>query len=205
MISDDNKMMEMAFGILNQVYFEGELPRTAFTIQSSPKCYGYTTVQKVWADEKEKYHEINIGAEYISRPIEHVMATLLHEMVHLYCMVNEIKDTSNHGRYYNKRFKTEAEKRDLKIDYADYIGFSVTTPTERLKKVLQEHGLWESIPHCRTLENNLPIPPGNSGGQDGKQSSTRKYACPSCGMSIRATRDVNVICGNCMKHLEKVT
>ncbi len=40
----------------------------------------------------------SISAQSIySRPIESVLATLLHEMVHLYCMINGIKDTSNNG------------------------------------------------------------------------------------------------------------
>lgn len=30
-----------------------------------------------------------------------------------------------------------------------------------------------------------------------KPSSTRKYFCPSCGMSIRATRDVRIKCADC--------
>ena len=31
----------------------------------------------------------------------------------------------------NKRFKAEAEKRDLKIEYAQYIGYGVTSPTDK--------------------------------------------------------------------------
>lgn len=73
-------------------------------------------------DNRDSYREINIGAEYLSRPIENVLATLTHEMVHLYCMVNGIKSPSNGGRHYNKQFnKAGAEKRDVKIEYAQYI------------------------------------------------------------------------------------
>ena len=140
MLSADSTLLESAFNVLNTVYFEGCLPKAVITIQSSPKCFGYITVHKVWKDDEDSYHEINIGAEYLARPIEFVLATLLHEMVHLHCMVNEINDTSNGGRYHNKRFKTEAEKRDLKIQYAKYIGFSVTAPTERFIEVIKEHG-----------------------------------------------------------------
>ncbi len=35
-------------------------------------------------------------------------------------------------------------------------------------------------------------------GAGKKPSSTRKYTCPVCGQSIRATKEVNVICGDCM-------
>lgn len=37
-----------------------------------------------------------------------------------------------------------------------------------------------------------------------KRSSTRKYKCPCCGNSVRATKTVNVICGDCMKQMEVV-
>ena len=32
-----------------------------------------------------------------------------------------------------------------------------------------------------------------------KPSSTRKYVCRSCGQSVRATREVDTICGKCHK------
>lgn len=209
MLSADSTLLETAFAVLNKVYFDGSLPKTAITIQSSPKCYGYITVHKVWKDSEDSYHEVNIGAEYLSRPIENVLATLLHEMVHLHCMVSGIKDTSNGGRYHNKRFKSEAEKRDLQIGYAKYIGFSVTSPTQRFIEVIQEHGLYSQIGHCRTT-GNRELPPGvdgtgvSRGGTGKKKTSTRKYVCNSCGISVRATKDVNIICGDCMDTMVKV-
>lgn len=30
-----------------------------------------------------------------------------------------------------------------------------------------------------------------------KESSTRKYFCPNCGMSVRATKEVLIKCGYC--------
>lgn len=94
MIAQDNAMLEKAFDILNKVYFESALPKVMITIQSRPKAYGYITTQEVWKDEAASYYEINISAEHLDRPIENVLATLQHEMVHLYCMVNGISDTS---------------------------------------------------------------------------------------------------------------
>ena len=29
----------------------------------------------------------------------------------------------------------------------------------------------------------------------------RKYTCPCCGNSVRATKSVNVICGDCMQRM----
>lgn len=196
MLASDSALLEKAFGVLNQTYFAGTLPAAVITIQSSPNCYGYITTHKVWRDTKQNYYEINIGAEYLSRPIENVLATLMHEMVHLYCMVRGIKDTSNGARYHNKRFKAEAELRDLKIGYAKYVGYSITEPTYRFTKVIMENGLYEEISHYRTSGGG-----GNGSNRTSnakKPTSTRKYICTCCGMSIRATKDVNIVCGDCL-------
>lgn len=201
MIAQDNAMLEKAFDILNRVYFESALPKVMITIQSRPKAYGYITTHEVWRDNAASYYEINISAEHLNRPIENVLATLQHEMVHLYCMVNDIADTSKSGRYHNKLFKSEAEKRGLLIEYAPYIGYSKTQPSTEFIAVLKDNGLMEfGIDHHR--DDSLPPSP-STGGQTGKRkSSTRKYICPSCGMSVRATREVNILCGDCMCTME---
>lgn len=217
MLSKYNALFERAFKVLNDVYFDGELPDVVITIQSRPKAYGYITVNKVWSDDTAYYHEINISAEYLNRPIENTLATLQHELIHLYCMENDIADTSNGGRYHNKRFKAEAEKRGLQISYRKYIGYSVTQPTVAFVEILKTYGLLEfSISHYRDEYGYTDIPTtGTSGGDDNnginippapakKKSSTRKYICSSCGISVRATKDVNIICGDCMNTMDKM-
>lgn len=209
MISDANFILETAFNIFNSIYFNNTLPKVAITIQSSIKSYGYITVNKVWKDGENAYHEINIGAEHLARPIENVLATLLHEMVHLHSMVNGIQDTSNGGRYHNKKFKAECEKRNLIIEYAKYIGWSVTNPSDKFIQVIKDNGLYRNIEHCRTIGESSIVPPtaGADGDNEGKQvkrSSTRKYICPSCHTSIRATKAVNIICADCMDLMVKV-
>lgn len=34
-----------------------------------------------------------------------------------------------------------------------------------------------------------------------RPSSTRKLICPKCGQSVRATRKVNILCGDCMERM----
>ena len=165
------------------------------TIQSSLKAYGHCTTKKIWASGSDRYYELNFSAEYLSRLIENVLATLVHEMVHIYCMETGIKDTSNNGRYHNKRFKTEAEMRDLKIAYAPTIGWSVTEPTEVFIRNLKAWGLYDACENYRL--GALQTDSSNGTDKPRKKTSTRKYYCPVCGNSVRATKDVNILCMDC--------
>lgn len=209
MISSDSLFLENAFDIFNRIYFNNSLPRAVITIQSNSKSYGYFTTVEVWRDAQRNYHEINISAEYLSRNIENVLATLLHESIHLFCKVNGIQDTSNSGRYHNKRFRDEAQKRDLIIEYAKYIGWSVTKPTQRFIEVIKANGLYINIDHCRITGGSCTVPPsadsdGDNESKQVKKGSTRKYICRNCKTSVRATKAVNIICADCMDLMVKV-
>lgn len=195
MLSTDTKRLEDAYGVFNREYFNGELPMVMITIQSSLKAYGHCTTKKIWASGSDRYYELNLSAEYLSRPIENVLATLVHEMVHIYCMETGIKDTSNNGRYHNKRFKTEAEMRDLKIAYAPTIGWSVTEPTEVFIRNVKNWGLYDACENYRL--GALQTDDSEGTDKPRKKSSTRKYYCPVCGNSVRATKDVNILCMDC--------
>ena len=191
-ISEATAFLENAYVVLNQKYFGGELPPVVITIQSSPKAYGHYTVNEIWFNDVNKgFKEINLGAETLDRPVEFTISTLLHEMVHHYCAVNNIKDTSRGGTYHNKRFKAECEKRDLIIDYDSRIGFSPTTPSKVLMDFIEEQG-WQGV----NLSRQGILGPAGSGGRRGKQN-VRKYVCPECGNSVRATKAVNIGCLDC--------
>ena len=202
-VSEITSFLEGAYGVLNQRYFEGELPPVVITIQSSPKAYGHYTPWDSWHDVTSGFREINIGAETLNRPVENTISTLIHEMVHHYCAVNGIKETSRSGTYHNQRFKEQAEKRGLIIDYNSKIGFSVTHPSDELISFIQEQG-WQSVSLAR--QGAYGIGSGANGGDGSagggtatgkKKSSTRKYICPVCGCSVRATKEVHISCMDC--------
>ena len=64
------------FKTINERYFNGELEIPTLTVQSSKTAYGYVTTSKVWLAGEDKFtYELNIGAEYLARPIENICAT----------------------------------------------------------------------------------------------------------------------------------
>jgi len=103
------------FKSVNDEYFNNELDIPTITIQSTTGAYGHVSAQKIGHNNEVSTYELNLSADYMNRPIENVVATLIHEGCHLYAMANEIKDTSNRGVYHNKKFKMLAEERGLQI------------------------------------------------------------------------------------------
>ena len=195
MLSNDVKTLERLFEKLNDRFYDGKLPKPVLTIQTKGKvnAYGWFSVGKVWVDKaaNTKMHEINVSAEYITRPIDDVVATLLHEMVHLHCSYNGIKDTSNRGVYHNRRFKTEAENHGLIITKGQY-GWHVTELNEEAKKFLKEIRA-KDFTLCRYGQGSGENTPKTTQ----RKKSSIKWVCPCCGGIARTTKRFTLICGEC--------
>lgn len=197
--------LEKIFRALNNKYFGGQLEEPIITIQSTPRAYGHVTVGKAWSKGNENRHELNIGAGTLDRPIENVVATMLHECVHLWNMQQGIQDTSRGGAYHNKRFRDAATARDLQISYDKRIGWSITQPTDALCEFILDQG-WEDIKMHRIEWSFAPRGAGSgnaAGGAAGNTPTTNgnshsiKYTCPRCGCSVRATKIVRIKCADC--------
>lgn len=123
--------LNKVFKLINEEYFNNELEVPTITIQSTVGAYGHVSVNKVWHNDTIATHELNLSADYLNRPIENIVATLIHEGCHLCALQNNIKDTSNRGIYHNKRFKALAEERGLQISRHETYGWTITEPTEK--------------------------------------------------------------------------
>ena len=198
------------FDLLNDHYFENALVRPTITIQSTPRAYGHFSMRNdTWVSVTGNSNEINIGAGTLARPIENVCATLLHEMVHYYCHVNGIKDTSRGNTYHNKRFKETAESHGLIIEHHAKYGWTVTSPSLELLDFIELQG-WQAIQMTEGQSWQDMIGTGTGSRTPGaanggavkppkRPSSTRRWICPKCGTIIRSTKDVRVICADCME------
>ena len=107
--------LEKLYDKLNSDFFNGDFDRPVITIQSTPRAYGHYSLIPYWNVDGTAKRELNIAAGTLNnRPIEHVIATLLHEMCHQYN--NEIantQDCSRGGTYHNKYFKRTAEAEGI--------------------------------------------------------------------------------------------
>ena len=192
---------------INKDWFNSELDmdRVVFTVQSTPKAYGHFRVHDKAVGERGAV-EINIGAGTLDRPIESVIATLIHEQVHYYNWSHGVKDCSRGGQYHSKKFKLEAEKHGLHIEYDSRIGWSITEPTEELIEWVIENG----FENFRLGRNEFQEAIIGIGGQSGtapkfpKKNNSIKMICPCCGNIARVTKTTNLICGDCLQKMIEV-
>lgn len=194
--------LDRIFELLNKEFFENKLIKPIILVQRKvhKNTLGTCSVNPIWLnkkdEEKDKRYEITLSGEYLNRPTPEILATLIHEMVHLYCSFNEIKDTSNNCVYHNKKFKEEAEKRGLIISKEKTIGWSITKLKPEAGKLINKFKIDESAfdYYRKNVDFSLPK----------KKIILNKYICPNCEMKISNYKELNLICGDCNKPLEKI-
>lgn len=197
--------LERLFSILNDRFYNGELQKPIITVSpdTTKGAYGWCTSWKAWSkakDENEEakeddgYYEINICAEYLSRPFEQIAETLLHEMVHLWNLQQGVQDTSRSGTYHNKKFKETAEQHGLTCEASGKYGYSSTKLNEDAATFINQY----QEKKFELFRKPVPKIKGSS-----KSQSSRKYVCPGCGCIIRATKEVHVMCMECDLEFEE--
>ena len=98
----------------------------------------------------------------------------------------------------------------IKVAYKhDIYGWTITTLTPETGTWLEEALGGEAINAARLREGGkaggASTGKSGSGRAGGGKSKNRsiKYICPKCGAIIRATREVNVVCGDCEEVFER--
>lgn len=191
------EQLENLFSKFNKKFFNGELETPIITCSpdTTKGAYGWCTSWKAWKQEGQEsdgFYEINMCAEHLNRPFEETCETLIHEMVHLINLQNGIQDTSRSGMYHNKKFKVTAEEHGLVIKKDAKYGWCRSSLSE------------EALEYVKSLDgqaftlvrSRVPKVKGKS------SSSSKKYTCPGCGSIVRATKELNIMCGDCELHFE---
>jgi hypothetical protein len=197
------KELYRLFQLLNKNFFKDKLELPMILIQSKRKnILGTCSVDRIWINKANKKgklakYEITISAENLDRSDEEILTTLLHEMVHLYCSLNNIKDTSNNHVYHNKKFKEEAEKKGLNIEYAKTIGWSITTLKQDTKNLIKTFKINSKVfdYYRKSFET----------AKKTKKIRRNKYKCNGCDITLNSLKDLNLICGNCNLPFKKET
>lgn len=207
-----------AFDKLNKHYFNDELPTVCLIISDMTRRYshGWFTVSKIWTDGRDshKMHEIALSASLMEQGMHMVIGVLLHEMIHLFCSVNKIKDTSNGVTYHNSKFKTESEKRGLvfiQTEVCKVNGWYETALSENAELVVDGFNLnvnafaisrdFVDTLSSHSEEEEKEVPKIEVMKKVRKKNS--EYSCPSCDLKFKAKDTLNIICGHCEVSLDE--
>lgn len=203
--------LEKAFRLINEELFNNELPTPIITVIPTPRAFAHYVPFDIWSTKESAKREINIASGTLDRPIENIICSLVHEMVHMYNdVVLNIMDCSNKGVYHNKQFKKEAEAHGLIVTKTRY-GYSKTDPSDVIIDFILNHPEIREIEMCRANPALVSVGVGTHTGNSSATSTAtvttlnshhRKYMCPCCGNSVRATKALNLICGDCMEQME---
>lgn len=202
--------LEKAFRLINEELFDNELPTPIITVIPTPRAYAHYVPYDIWSAKDGAKREINIASGTLDRPIENIIASLVHEMVHMYNdVILNISDTSNKGVYHNKQFKKEAEAHGLIVTRSDKYGYSHTEPSDTIIDFILTHDELREIEMCRANPALVSIGIGTHTGNGGAtvigtatKSHHRKYICPCCGNSVRATKEVHIMCMDCIEPMQ---
>ena len=210
--------LEAGFDYLNERFYDGSLPRPVITMsEGKQRAMGWFTVGnkknpdagKVWhnTDKTINANELNVASDYLNRGFEHVVETLAHEMVHCFNDMNGVQDCARSGSRHNKKFKEAAEAHgmvwnapaeddaDAQADYKR-VGYARVSLREDVKEEVYEA--------LSDLRDALVLYRDRRGGKKigSKKSNVIKYMCPCCGNSVRATKEVMIMCMECSERME---
>jgi len=154
------------------------------------RCMGWFSADQWSTREGEPVCEITFAAEVLNRDPVEIVATAVHEVIHLWCHFLDLKDTSKGGRH-NKVFKEYAEILGLECEKPfDAYGFGYTKPTEVLKTRIEK----EFQPDVAAFNLFRIVKPKTS-----PTVKTNAWICDCTGLTLRipAKQVLDATCHKC--------
>ena len=203
--------LQQAYENLNRSLFEGELPNCLITLQRSKKSYGYFCGDRFGRADGTLTDEIALNPTHFrDRPQEEVLATLAHEMVHLW---QHHFGTPGRGRYHNKEWAEKMKSiglqptstgKDDGPDTGDVMGHLIVPdgPFDRAVRKLLARGmvvLWTEQPEKRPDADGDEDAPAES-----KSGKRVRYVCPHGDMKAWARHGAKLVCGEHMEPMEVI-
>ncbi len=128
-----------SFNFFNSYFSLGTLKCPVIMISSSgsEQMMGWSG-QSIWKRRGELMSEINICAEYLCRPPEEILETLLHEMTHLKCDHYGIKHINLETQYHYKSFAEVARSFGLEVEWHRRYGYCLTSLGDRAYEAIEK-------------------------------------------------------------------
>ncbi len=190
--------LHKAFDYFNETKFNNELISPVITIQQNKNkkkmilgwCSRIPRYIRKINNKEQNFYEINITCDFLNRPYEEILETLIHETVHLANSQKGLEDCSSRGNH-NEIFKNEAERVGLLVEKAPRIGWSITKLSDSLLKEIQEMDIDRSAFDIYMIEEHKEKKP--------RQPTVRyKYRCKNCHREVVSKEDgLVIICKHC--------
>lgn len=185
--------IEKAYDKINKAFYKGELPDVTITLIPDVRknSLGWMSAGDTWFKNGKWYTELNICSDHLDRSKVEIYVTLMHEMVHIYCKLKGIADTSSNFTYHNDEFKRVAEAHGLVCEKGKgRHGWSTTYATAKTEKWINE-----KLPDLIDMKRDI----FTKEKKKGSRSISYKYICPHCGNIARTTKEMTLVCGDCLK------
>lgn len=196
-----------AYERLNRDLFGGELPGCLITLQRKRRTYGHFSGGRFARDDGQTTDEIALNpAHFRDRPLPEVLATLAHEMCHLW---QHHFGKPGRGRYHNRQWAEKMKEVGLQPTDTGEEGGKETgdrvhhlivpdEPFDRAVRKLLAKGFaitWTEKPQT------APGPSGENAGEGEEESKSGKrvkYVCPQCDLKAWAKHEAKLVCGEDM-------
>lgn len=197
--------LTLAYDHFNRTLFEGQLPACLITLQRSKKSYGYFRRSRFASADGGIADEIALNpAHFNSRAMDEVLATLVHEMVHLW---QHHFGAPGRGRYHNREWAAQMKAIGLQPSASGEEGGAETG--EAMSHVIVAGGPFERAAaklaaksfRIRWADHIEAGEPAAAGGGEGEAETPKKagkwfkFECPACQQSARAKYGAALLCG----------
>lgn len=197
--------LQQAYEHFNKALFGGTLPNALITLQRRKGSYGFFAGARFRHEDGRKADEIALNpAAFPDRPYKDVLATLVHEMVHLW---QHHFGAPGRGRYHNREWAEKMKEAGLQPTDDGAEGGKETG--ESMGHLILQGGPFDDAAD-RLLgkgftivwkEAPAPLPTVKGDGAaepEAVQKSGRRvrYCCPQCDLKAWARHGARLMCGD---------
>jgi len=188
--------LEKAFNHFNERLFENRLPPVLFTLRASRKAYGYFLAEQfTHKEDGDPTHEIALNPMTMSRELEQVLSTLVHEMTHL-----EQQEYGTPGKkgHHNREWVGLMERIGLIPSNTGEPG-GKKTGRQMTHYVDPEGPFIDAFIELKDTGFDLPYftKPREAAAPKKKDLSKVKRTCPCCNANAWAKQGARIMCGDC--------
>ncbi|MDF1600941.1 SprT-like domain-containing protein [Mesorhizobium sp. YIM 152430] len=196
--------LQQAYDHFNKALFGNELPNALITLQRRKGSFGFFAAERFRNQDGRQADEIALNpAKFEGRPVIDILATLVHEMVHLW---QHHCGHPGRGRYHNREWAAKMTAVGLAPTASGAEGGKETG--ESVGHLIIAGGPFEAAAN-RLIARNFTIdwkevqidPVAGITGEGEAEPESRsgkrvRYACPECDLKAWAKHDAHLLCGD---------